>query len=127
MSIQVTSQNKPCATLNVYHDSIIKSFLGRRGVTAVVLETGTLRPGDTVELSKKAEELRIEKEKKLSEERLSKYYQSREYLAECIAEQRKFEHNFSSKQCEYCGQLLTLTIEDFLAHQDVCKADNAQI
>ena len=77
--------------------------------------------------SKKAEELRIEKEKKLSEERLSKYYQSREYLAECIAEQRKFEHNFSSKQCEYCGQLLTLTIEDFLAHQDVCKADSAQI
>ena len=52
VSIQVTSQNKPCATLNVYHDSIIKSFLGRRGITAVVLETGTLRPGDTVELSK---------------------------------------------------------------------------
>ena len=30
-------------------------------------------------------------------------------------------------QCEYCGQMLTLTKEDFVEHQDVCKADNAQI
>ena len=30
-------------------------------------------------------------------------------------------------QCEYCGQMLTLTKQDFVEHQDVCKADNAQI
>ena len=51
VSIKVTSQNRPCATLNVYHDNIIKSFLGRRGITAVVLKTGTIKPGDPVELS----------------------------------------------------------------------------
>ena len=46
--VQVTSQNAPCATLNVYHKEIIKSFLGRRGVTATVVKTGALRPGDAV-------------------------------------------------------------------------------
>ncbi|PZC51311.1 MAG: MOSC domain-containing protein YiiM [Chloroflexi bacterium] len=50
VSIKITSQNRPCATLNVYHNNIIKSFLGRRGVTAMVLEIGILRPGDSVEL-----------------------------------------------------------------------------
>ena len=77
--------------------------------------------------SKKAEELRIEKEKKLSEERLSKYYASPQYLAECIAEQQKFELDLRARQCEYCGKVFDLTKEDFLEHQDVCKADNAQI
>jgi len=28
---------------------------------------------------------------------------------------------------KYCGKMLTLTKEDFVEHQDVCKADNAQI
>ena len=77
--------------------------------------------------SKKAEELRIEKEKKLSEERLNKYYQSPQYLAECIAQQRKFELDLRARQCEYCGKVFHLTKEDFVEHQDVCKADNAQI
>ena len=30
-------------------------------------------------------------------------------------------------QCEYCGKMFTLTKKDFVEHQDVCKADNAQI
>ena len=30
-------------------------------------------------------------------------------------------------QCEYCGKMFTLTKNDFVEHQDVCKADNAQI
>ena len=50
--VRVTSQNAPCATLNVYHEEIIKSFLGRRGVTATVVNTGALRPGDAVRVVK---------------------------------------------------------------------------
>ncbi len=50
--VRVTSQNAPCATLNVHHKEIIKAFLGRRGVTATVVETGALRPGDAVKVVK---------------------------------------------------------------------------
>ena len=50
--VRVTSQNAPCATLNVHHKEIIKAFLGRRGVTATVVETGALKPGDAVRVVK---------------------------------------------------------------------------
>ena len=50
--VRVSGQNAPCATLNVYHKDIIKSFLGRRGVAATVVKTGALRPGDAVKLVK---------------------------------------------------------------------------
>ena len=50
--VRVTGQNAPCATLNVYHEDIIKSFLGRRGVAATVTKTGALRPGDAVKVVK---------------------------------------------------------------------------
>ena len=85
---------------------------------------------DDCSKSKKAEELRIEKETRLKAEqsarRLNKYYSSPQYLAECIARQREFELDLRARQCEYCGQMLTLTKQDFIEHQDVCKADNAQ-
>ena len=48
VSLRVTSQNKPCATLNVYHGDIVKTLLGIRGVAAVVDSTGVIKTGDTV-------------------------------------------------------------------------------
>ena len=77
--------------------------------------------------SKIAEAIRIEKETRLKEERLNKYYASPQYLAECIARQRKFELDLRARQCEYCGKAFDLTKEDFLEHQNVCRTDNAQI
>ncbi len=48
--VEVTAQNQPCKTVAVYHPLLVKHLYGRRGVTAVVLEPGTLRPGDPVTL-----------------------------------------------------------------------------
>ena len=45
--LQVTGQNKPCAVLNVYHDSVSKSLVNKRGITATVINTGTIKPHDT--------------------------------------------------------------------------------
>ena len=48
VSLRVTSQNKPCGTLNVYHADIVKALLGIRGVAAVVDNVGVIKTGDTV-------------------------------------------------------------------------------
>ena len=48
VALRVTGQNRPCATLNVYHEDIIRVLLGIRGVTAVVEHAGTVTPGDRV-------------------------------------------------------------------------------
>ncbi len=45
--LQVTGQNKPCAVLNVYHDLVSKSLVNKRGITATVINTGTIKPDDT--------------------------------------------------------------------------------
>ena len=45
--LQVTGQNKPCSVLNVYHDSVSKSLVNKRGITATVINTGTIKPDDT--------------------------------------------------------------------------------
>ena len=50
--LHVTGQNKPCAVLNVYHDSVLKSLVNKRGVTATVLQTGTVKPQDTCHITK---------------------------------------------------------------------------
>ena len=50
VALRVTGQNRPCATLNVYHEDIIRVLLGIRGVTAVVEHPGTVSPGDRVVL-----------------------------------------------------------------------------
>ena len=80
---------------------------------------------DDCSKSRKAEKLRLEKEMELERERVNKP----SYL---IAEAKRREKEYMETgvhmtQCEYCGQMLTLTKEDFVEHQDVCKADNAQI
>jgi MOSC domain-containing protein YiiM len=52
--IEVTTQNKPCATIGVYHAQVVKQTLGRRGITAVVVRPGDLRPGDAVRVERRA-------------------------------------------------------------------------
>ncbi|CCF84327.1 putative MOSC domain [Nitrolancea hollandica Lb] len=46
--LEVTGQNRPCATIGVHHPLLVKSIHGRRGIVAVVLVTGIARPGDPV-------------------------------------------------------------------------------
>lgn len=48
VALRVTGQNTPCATLSVHHKDIVKALMGIRGVTAVVVSTGVVRPGDSV-------------------------------------------------------------------------------
>ena len=45
--LRVTGQNRPCAVLNVYHDLVSKSLVNKRGITATVINTGTIKPNDT--------------------------------------------------------------------------------
>lgn len=44
--LEVTAQNRPCDTIRVYHPALVEEIAGRRGVTAVVLNPGLVRPGD---------------------------------------------------------------------------------
>ena len=50
VELEVTGQNNPCRNLCVYHPQAPKRLMGRRGVVAVVVTPGPLRPGDRVEL-----------------------------------------------------------------------------
>ena len=45
--LEITGQNNPCNVLSVYHTAIVKETTGKRGVTAIVVCTGSVRPGDT--------------------------------------------------------------------------------
>ena len=69
-----------------------------------------------------ARELERENNRKMEEERQRWY---KRYMIE--QEKIMKEEGVHMTQCEYCGQILNLTKEDFVEHQDVCKADNAQI
>lgn len=45
--VEITGQNLPCNVLNVYHTALVKEItVGKRGVTAIVVSTGSVRPGD---------------------------------------------------------------------------------
>lgn len=46
--LEVTAQNRPCRNLCVYHPLLPKLIYGRRGVVALVKNTGLIEPGDTV-------------------------------------------------------------------------------
>jgi MOSC domain-containing protein YiiM len=50
VELEVTGQNDPCKHLMIYHNQIPKRAYGRRGIVAVVKTTGSLKPGDTVEV-----------------------------------------------------------------------------
>lgn len=54
--LEVTGQNRPCATIGVHHPLLVKSILGRRGIVAVVLITGVARPGDLVTVERPGDE-----------------------------------------------------------------------
>ena len=44
--VEITAQNNPCNVLSVYHPAMVKETTGKRGVTAIVVRTGSVRPGD---------------------------------------------------------------------------------
>ncbi len=52
--LEVTGQNRPCDVLRVYHTDIVKEVLGKRGIAAVVVTTGTARPGDACRITTKS-------------------------------------------------------------------------
>ncbi len=50
--LEITAQNKPCSTVAVYHEQLVKELYGRRGVCAIVRQPGRVRPGDLVVLER---------------------------------------------------------------------------
>lgn len=44
--IEITEQNKPCSVLDIYHPKIVRESAGKRGVAAIVVNSGTIQPGD---------------------------------------------------------------------------------
>lgn len=46
--VEVTRQNNPCATLEIYHPAIVRTVMGRRGVVGIVYRPGQVYPGDIV-------------------------------------------------------------------------------
>ena len=52
--LEVTKQNRPCDTIRVFHPTLVEEITGKRGVAAVVVSTGDLRPGDACQLQRGA-------------------------------------------------------------------------
>lgn len=48
VELEVTGQNDPCKNLMCYDPLVPKRAYGRRGVLAMIRQTGRLRPGDAV-------------------------------------------------------------------------------
>ncbi|MBM31756.1 MAG: sulfurase [Chloroflexi bacterium] len=48
--IEITKHNTPCVTINKIHPLLMESILGRRGLLAKVESTGTVKPGDAIEI-----------------------------------------------------------------------------
>ena len=48
VKLKITAQIDPCKELSVYHDQVLKHSYRKRGVVAMVLQTGTLKAGDEV-------------------------------------------------------------------------------
>lgn len=49
--LEVTAQNRPCDTIRRYHRSLPEEIAGKRGIAAVVLAVGSVRPGDFIEVA----------------------------------------------------------------------------
>jgi MOSC domain-containing protein YiiM len=49
--LEVTAQNRPCDLIRVYHPTLVEEITGKRGVAAVVVSTGTVRPLDTCQVT----------------------------------------------------------------------------
>jgi MOSC domain-containing protein YiiM len=50
--VEVTAQNRPCSVIEVYHPRLVEELTGRRGVAAVVVSPGTVRPGDRCSIAR---------------------------------------------------------------------------
>ena len=50
MDAEVAAQNRPCDTIRVYHSTLVEEITGKRGVAAVALSPGTVRPGDACQI-----------------------------------------------------------------------------
>lgn len=44
--VEISKQNNPCATLEIYHPAIVRTVMGKRGVVGVVHSPGLVHPGD---------------------------------------------------------------------------------
>lgn len=44
--LEIKAQNKPCNVIRVYHPTLVEEITGKRGVSAIVLSIGSVRPGD---------------------------------------------------------------------------------
>jgi MOSC domain-containing protein YiiM len=54
--LEVTAQNRPCDVIRVYHPTLVEEITGKRGVAAVVVSTGMVRPGDTCQVMEGSQE-----------------------------------------------------------------------
>ena len=44
--LEIMAQNRPCDVIRVYDPTLVEEIAGERGVSAIVLRTGSVRPGD---------------------------------------------------------------------------------
>lgn len=49
--LEVSAQNRPCDTIRRYHKSLPEEIAGKRGVAAIVIAGGNVRPGDVIEVA----------------------------------------------------------------------------
>ena len=44
--LEIRAQNNPCNVIRVYHPTLVEEINGKRGVSAIVLNPGSVKPGD---------------------------------------------------------------------------------
>jgi MOSC domain-containing protein YiiM len=44
--LEIKAQNNPCNVIRVYHPTLVEEINGKRGVSAIVLNPGSVKPGD---------------------------------------------------------------------------------
>ena len=54
--LEIRAQNKPCDVIRVYHPTLVEEISGKRGVSAIVLKPGRVRPGDVCVALDRADE-----------------------------------------------------------------------
>jgi|TARA_B100001971_G_C18171047_1_gene527136 MOSC domain-containing protein YiiM len=54
--LEIMAQNRPCDIIRVHHPTLVEEIAGKRGVSAIVLSIGTVRPGDACNITVNATE-----------------------------------------------------------------------
>ncbi len=54
--LEIMAQNRPCDVIRVYDPTLVEEIAGERGVSAIVLRTGSVRPGDACNITVNATE-----------------------------------------------------------------------